>query len=99
MKLKSDYFECVCNIPEHTLRFSRFVDKEDPVDWEIYVEIFLSSYYPWYRRAWIALLYVLNVKQKTGSFDGTVLDENTATRLALYLSPELQSLHKTKIEV
>ena len=94
-----NYFECVCGTPEHMLRFTTMQQDAHDGENEIYVEVFLNGYHAWYKRLWVALKYVLGVRQGCGAFDCTILSQDDANKLALLLSPELQSLQKTKAEV
>lgn len=95
--MKTNYIECVCQDASHVLRLS-LLDLLFSDNQEYYLEVHLNGYFPWYKRIWLALSYVLGV-QKTGAFDCTILNQDQADKLAILLSPELQSLHRTKLEV
>jgi hypothetical protein len=57
----------------------RFIlDKEAE---EIYVEVFLNDYLPWYSRVWRALQYVFGYKCKYGHWDCTIIDREGVKKL------------------
>lgn len=91
-----DYFECVCGIPEHTLRFTSVAEPIFDDDGEFYVETFLNQYLPWYKRLYVAIKYVFG-RPPVSAYDCTILTQDEANKLATLLSPELQSLQATKI--
>lgn len=81
------YFECVCGHPTHVLRFTHWLDGEDP--W-LYVDTFLAQDNFWgrlKRAAWYLF-------KKEGRFFGgcgeeTCLDKDTVDELIAFL----QGLH------
>ena len=58
----TEYFECTCGAPDHTLRFILDLDENPAEGWPnlptFYTEVQLSHYQPWYRRIWIGIKYV-----------------------------------------
>ena len=60
--LETHYFDCVCTMAEHTLRFMY-----DPDFGDLYAELLLCQYHPWYKRLWYAFKYVLGF---SNSHDG-----------------------------
>ena len=74
---ESEYFECRCSSPEHTLRFSYDEDEDFPC---VYVHVFLSNG-PWYKRVWDALKYVFGYKCRYGHFDEFLLRLEDCDRL------------------
>jgi hypothetical protein len=78
----TEYFDCICHSPEHTLRFVLDLDTDDPI---IYTEIFLNQYRPWYKRIWVAIKYIFGYKCKYGHWDSWELKIEDAKRLAQML--------------
>ncbi len=76
----TEYFECDCNSPEHTLVFT--LDREDN---EIYTSVFLNQYRPWWHRIWIATKYVFGYKCIYGHFEEFIMDPKNAWTLSLML--------------
>jgi hypothetical protein len=72
------YLECQCDCAQHTIRFTF-----DPSDLtgEIYTEVQLNPYHPWYQRLWIALKYVFGHQSKFGAFDCTILHKEDYPKL------------------
>lgn len=74
--ISTHYFDCKCESPEHTLRFSY-----DPEDNEIYTEVFLCQYRNPFQRIWTALKYVFGFKCKFGHWDCWLMKEEDCKRL------------------
>lgn len=62
----TEYYECECRSPQHTLKFS--LDQEDGHAC-MYTYVFLDFCQPWYKRIWTAIKYVFGYKSKYGHFD------------------------------
>lgn len=77
----TEHFECDCHSPEHTLRFT--LDQEYN---EIYTEVFLNQYRPWWKRIWIAVKYVFGYKCMYGHFDCFMMQRADAGRLIALVS-------------
>lgn len=61
------YTICVCTDASHTMRFVLFhSDSLDPYP-ELYVDVQLNQWRPWWSRAWYALLYVLGKRSRFGN--------------------------------
>lgn len=79
--LKHEYFECQCSDFNHVFRF--VVDENSGEAW---LEVQLSTWLPWYKRAWLALRYLFG---KTpgyhGHYDVTLLREEDFARLCTLL--------------
>lgn len=74
----TEYFECSCASPEHTLRFVLDLDPEDP---GIHTEVYLGSY-PWgWKRLWVGIRYIFGYKSKYGAWDCFLLKPEDAPRL------------------
>jgi hypothetical protein len=74
--LETQFFDCACHSPEHTLRF--IWDDEDN---EIYTEVYLCHYFNFFKRLWVALKYVFGYKCKYGHWDCFILNNKDAQRL------------------
>ena len=66
--MEKEYFDCQCDCSEHVLRFII-----DPDDGQVWTEVYLNPWHPWYQRLWIAIKYVFGHKSKYGAFDCTML--------------------------
>lgn len=75
--MEDHYFECACHSPEHRLVFT--IDKEEGFE-QLYTEVFLHNYRPWYRRIWPALRYVFGYKCKYGHFDTFLMKNEDVPR-------------------
>jgi len=66
--METEYFECQCDCSEHVLRFVI-----DPDSGDVWSEVYLNHWHPWYQRLWIAIKYVCGRKSRYGAFDCTML--------------------------
>lgn len=78
--LQTEYFECQCFSTEHVLRFIFAVD-EKAGDPEVYTEVFLNPWEPWYKRVWKAVKYIFGYKCRYGHWDCTNLKPKDVVRL------------------
>jgi hypothetical protein len=75
----TEYFECQCFSPEHSLRFVLDLDEGDP---GIHTEVYLGSY-PWgWKRVWVGVRYIFGYKSRYGAWDCFLLQPADAVRLA-----------------
>lgn len=86
----TEYFECKCSTPEHTLRF--WFEEEDS---EFYISTFLDEL-PFRNRLWLGLKYILGYKCRYGHFAEFILNPEDAGRLSSLLSQA--NLQKEKRE-
>jgi len=89
---KTKYFECDCGSYMHNLRVVWFQDewmKENNCEKELYVDIHLNHYLPWYKRVWTALRYIFK-KEVVGAYDCVVLDYKTAKELRDFLDSMIE---------
>jgi hypothetical protein len=70
----TEYFECQCTSPEHTISFT-----DD--DNEITISYFLNQYHSIFARIWVAIKYVFGYKCQYGHFDVTILKTEDIPRL------------------
>ncbi len=61
---------------EHTLKFVL-----DPVEGDIWTDIYLCQFRPWYKRVWVAIKYIFNIKPRTGAWDCTLLRQEEYSKL------------------
>lgn len=74
----TEFFECECSSPEHTLTFTLSLDEDEP---EIYTSVFLGSY-PWgWKRFKTAVRYLFGYKCVYGHWDCFQLRPGDALRL------------------
>lgn len=73
------YLECDCSTIDHLLRITLSEPtREDPDDVDLYTEVQLNSYHPWYQRIWLAIRYVFNDAPKYGHWDCFLFNKETA---------------------
>jgi hypothetical protein len=85
------YFECICNGPEHFIKFSFF--NED--DGELFLTTFLKQDHKWYKRIWVALKYIFGYKCKHGHFNEIII--NPKDRVVFYnLAKKFKEFHDQK---
>lgn len=77
--LQQEPMFCECLSPEHNIRFMFMIDK-DPRRNEISVDVHMSHYLPWYRRAWMALKYTLGIETRS-HYDTFMMSRVDAVRL------------------
>lgn len=71
------YFDCQCSDFNHVFRF--VLDEQDG---ELHLEVQLDLYLPWYKRLWLATLYVLGRQRHGyGHYDITMLREEDYVQL------------------
>jgi hypothetical protein len=70
------YFTCACSDFGHTIRFNF-----DPQDGELYLDVHLYNWEPWYKRVWVAVLYVFKKHKPYGHYDCTLLRSEDFARL------------------
>lgn len=81
----TEYFDCACGSPEHTIRFT--LDLDDPPS--IYCDFYLDQYIPWYKRIWVAIKYILKLPPQNAHFDNWIMRLEDTERL-------IQLLEKVK---
>ena len=70
------FFSCQCSDFGHTIRFNF-----DPKDGELYLDVYLYNWEPWYKRVWAAVLYVFKKHKPYGHYDCTLLKSEDFARL------------------
>lgn len=84
-KYDQEFFTCICNSDEHTLRFIL-----DPEDGEIFVSAFLDEWPYWYVRVWRAIKYVFGYKCKYGHWDSFIMDYDDYNRFHELLNKSVE---------
>ena len=70
-------FECVCGSFQHCFRM--VMDAEDGSVW---IDVPLNNYLPWYKRAWVALKYILIPgRSRFGDYDSIELQSKDYERI------------------
>lgn len=83
MEEQTEFFECICGMDEHTLRFK--LESYDPMDVELYTSVFLSQYHSFFGRLWLAIKYLFGYKCRYGHWDCSVIKLEDADRLIALL--------------
>jgi|SRR5579885_805938 len=73
---EENYFDCQCSDFGHTIRFVF-----DPKDGDVWLEVHLYNWLPWYKRLWAAFLYVIKRHKPYGHYDTTMLRSEDFARL------------------
>lgn len=79
--MKNHFVVCVCETPEHTLRF--MYDEEEK---ELYTEVYLNQYRSFFKRVWVAVKYVFGYTSKYGHWDCTIISKPKADKLKAFLN-------------
>ena len=85
--MNTKYFDCECGCYMHNMRVVWFQDewmKESNIEKELYIDLMLNQYHPWYKRIWIAFLYVFN-KERYRPYDCVTLSYDKAMELKEFL--------------
>lgn len=81
------HFECECHSTEHMVRFvvdpGHLPQKEDKYGWppELYTEIQMIQWRPWYKRLWVAIKYLFGYRSTYGHWDCWILKDEDADKL------------------
>lgn len=70
------HFDCQCSDFQHSFRFTL-----DPEDGEVWLDVHLANWLPWYKRVWAALRYVFKCDRAYGHYDVTILRDEDYDRL------------------
>lgn len=73
---EAHHFDCACSDFGHTIRFNL-----DPKDGELYLDVHLYNWLPWYKRVWAAVQYVFKRHRPYGHYDCTLLKIEDFARL------------------
>lgn len=74
--MKTEYLECHCHSPEHTLTFHVWDDEKPPM---LFVHVFLRPE-PFYKRIWNGLKYIFGYQCQYGHFDEFILNPKDVDR-------------------
>src|SRR2546429_459069 len=87
--METHYVDCACSDFGHVFRFIL-----DETDGDIWLEVQLNHWRPWYKRAWLALRYLfLKEPAYAGHFDTTMLrlEDHAKIKELLDRSSDLQA--------
>ena len=80
--LENHFFACECHSSAHTLRFTFDPEISPNNRPELWTEVFLGSWQPWYWRIWAAIKYVLKMRPSNyGHWDCWMVPPEEAQRL------------------
>jgi hypothetical protein len=74
--LQYTYLPCECASSEHAIVF--VLDKENK---ELWLEIHLNTYLPWWKRVWSAIKYIFGYKSEYGHFDCWMMRPDDANKI------------------
>lgn len=74
--MEMHHFDCQCSDFNHTVRFTL-----DPQDGDVYLEVRMNYFDPWYKRIWNAVKYVFKRDVAYGFFDVTMLKDEDYDRV------------------
>lgn len=74
--METDHFDCQCSDFNHTFRLTL-----DPQDGEVWLDVRLNHYDPWWKRVWNAVKYVFKRDVAYGHYDVTLLREEDYDRI------------------
>jgi hypothetical protein len=74
--MEQHYFECQCSDFNHVIRFT--FDEEDG---EVWLDVRLNYFEPWYKRVWNAIRFVFKRPVAYGHYDVTMVREEDYARL------------------
>lgn len=83
----TEYFECECGCLMHNVRIVWFQDewmKKHNCEKELYIDIHLNHYLPWYKRIYHAILYIFK-SEKCKPYDCVTLSYEEANRLKNFI--------------
>lgn len=91
--METCYFDCQCSSFDHVFRF--VLDKEDG---DLWLEVQLRDWEPWYMRVWHALKYVFRRKVAYGFYDTTMIKYADIARLRGLLDQAEQAYTKQLLQ-
>lgn len=84
--LENLYVECACTSDEHLVRITCDIDDKHPErDSNVYINVQLSTYLPWYKRVVRAVRYVFGYECKYGHWDEAMLNMEQVGKLHMFL--------------
>ena len=84
--MRHHYVPCECKSMDHTFCFVYFVDKEDmiemdPYSQELYLEVQMTNYKSFFKRAWAGLKYIFGYTSVYGHWDSASISRYEAQRI------------------
>lgn len=74
--MENYYFDCQCSDFNHIFRFVL-----DFNDGEMWLEVHLNKFLPWYQRVWKAIKYIFNKEDGYGHYDVTIIKPEQLPKL------------------
>jgi len=71
-----EHFVCQCSDFGHDIRFVF-----DPEDGDLWIDVHMHAFDPWYKRIWTSIKYVFNKERQYGDYDTTMLKVEDFPRL------------------
>ena len=90
--MEEHFFSCQCSDFRHVFRFVL-----DEKDGDLWLEVQLNAWEPWYKRAWNALKYVFGQKVAYGYYDTTMVKPEEFDRLRALLD-KAEAAHRRAYE-
>lgn len=66
--MENHYFNCQCTDFNHIFRFVY-----DPKDNDMWLEVHLYNWMPWYKRVWAAIRFIFKMEPAYGHYDTTII--------------------------
>lgn len=89
--MRHEYFDCICDTEEHTMRFTYFIDEWNDIhDDEVYITVYLRDYGFW-TRCKQAIKHVFGYKSRYGDWQCTTIKREDAERLRTLLDQYINS--------
>lgn len=95
---KTEYYDCQCNSPEHTLRFiyiAPFKSCDGSMEeGSLFTEVYLSQYRNVFKRVWVAIKYIFGYKCCYGHWDCWLMKLEDCDRLTALLDKAREDYQK-----
>lgn len=89
--MQRHWFDCACGSSDHAIRFTL-----DPDSGDVYLDVRLAAWRPWYGRLWLACKYVLGATPRYGHYDCTELKTEDLERLRSLVGEALGELQSPR---
>lgn len=77
--MQTEYFDCECNSPEHTIRF--VYDDSNKENDEVYIEVQMNPYLNIFKRFWVAFKYIFGIKEQGNHWDCFILKKERCRQI------------------
>jgi len=93
--IKTYYYDCACNSPEHTIRFVMDIEIDPktnkPTEVDLYTEVQLNNYRNLFQRIWVAIKYICGYECRYGHWDCWSLKSEDAIAMRNMLNKYLEN--------